>query len=225
MTARPARSPGLIIAAPRSGSGKTTVTLGLLRALRRSGLGAQPAKCGPDYIDPGFHEAASGRTSFNLDAWAMRPALIDFLIDHLSADADIVICEALMGLFDGMSMKSGDGDGSSAGIAALSGWPVVLVIDVTGQSESVAALVKGFAGFDPKVRIGGVILNRIGSERHRRLCAEAMKAAGLKPPGIIAIGAMVGLRRHLEQALIRLTAAPLMTAGQAEEISDMLSLP
>lgn len=179
MTIRTSATPGLVIAAPRSGSGKTVLTLGVLRALTKRALRVQPAKCGPDYIDPGFHRAATGRPSFNLDSWAMRPALIDMLIGHMMADADIVICEALMGLFDGRSMSGPAGDGSSASIAARTGWPVILVLDVSGQSESAAAVASGFARFDATVKIAGIVLNRVGSERHRRLCTEAIERAGV----------------------------------------------
>lgn len=179
MTIHPSATPGLVIAAPRSGSGKTVLTLGVLRALARRALHVQPAKCGPDYIDPGFHRAATGRASFNLDSWAMRPSLIDMLIQRAMADADIIICEALMGLFDGRSMSGQAGDGSSASIAARTGWPVILVLDVSGQSESAAAVASGFARFDSTVKIAGIVLNRVGSERHRRLCTEAIELAGV----------------------------------------------
>src|SRR5262245_57669634 len=127
--------PGLIIAAPRSGSGKTTVTLGVLRALARRGTAVQAFKCGPDYIDPAFHQAAAGRSSFNIDSWAMRKSTAVALLAAGSRSADLVVAEALMGLFDGVAHSGAWGNGSSADLAALTGWPVVLVLDVSGQSQ------------------------------------------------------------------------------------------
>lgn len=173
MTAR-----GLVVAAARSGSGKTTVTLGLLRALARRGVAVASAKCGPDYIDPAFHARATGRRSLNLDSWAMPPAMVTDLAQRTADAADVVICEGLMGLFDGVPAEAGR-SGSSADIAAALGWPVILVHDVSGQAQSAAAQIAGCAGFDPRIRIGGVILNRVGSERHRRLVAEALAPLGI----------------------------------------------
>ncbi|MGV8996143.1 MAG: cobyrinate a,c-diamide synthase [Parvibaculaceae bacterium] len=170
---------GLLISAPRSGSGKTTLMLGLLRALTRRGITVQPAKCGPDYIDPAFHTAATGRQSYNLDSWSMRPALLDGLIAELSSDADLVICEASMGLFDGVAKQGASGDGSSADISARTGWPVLLLLDVSGQSQSAGAVAAGFAHFRPDVKVAGVILNRVASDRHRHLCSIAIERAGL----------------------------------------------
>jgi len=172
-------TPGLIIAAPASGTGKTTVMLGLLRAFRDGGLTVQPFKSGPDYIDPAFHRAASGRASFNLDSWAMPAALLDGLGDH-AADADLVLAEGSMGLFDGVARTGATGNGASADIAARMGWPVVLVIDVSGQAQSAAATASGFARFDPAVQIAGVILNRVASPRHERLARVGMAAAGIR---------------------------------------------
>ena len=172
-------TPGLIIAAPASGTGKTTVMLGLLRAFRDGGLTVQPFKSGPDYIDPAFHRAASGRASFNLDSWAMPAALLDGLGDH-AADADLVLAEGSMGLFDGVARTGATGNGASADIAARMGWPVVLVIDVSGQAQSAAATASGFARFDPTVQIAGVILNRVASPRHERLAWVGMAAAGIR---------------------------------------------
>ncbi|HYA80337.1 MAG TPA: cobyrinic acid a,c-diamide synthase, partial [Methylocystis sp.] len=127
-------APGLLIAAVRSGAGKTTLTLGLMRALTRSGLRVGAVKCGPDYIDPAFHQAATGRESVNLDSWAMPPALISRLAHHAGAGADIVIAEGAMGLFDGApGAEPARGAGASADIAAATGWPVVLVLDASGQ--------------------------------------------------------------------------------------------
>src|SRR5215471_15021389 len=136
MTAR-----GLIVAAPRSGAGKTTVTLGLLAALRRRGLSVQAAKAGPDYIDPAFHAAATGRPSFNLDSWAMKPLLLDALVAETASYADMLVIEGVMGLFDGIEAASRR-TGSTADLAARFCLPVLLVIDVSGQSQSAAALVR-----------------------------------------------------------------------------------
>jgi cobyrinic acid a,c-diamide synthase len=175
---------GLVIAAPRSSSGKTTVTLGLLRAFRRQGLAVRGLKCGPDYIDPAFHQVASGHPSLNLDAWAMSPDLVAKLAHDAASSSNLVLCEGLMGLFDGVPAPEGR-SGSSADIAAATGWPVLLVIDVSGQSQSAGAIVKGCASFDPRIRIAGVILNKVGSERHRRLVTDAIGKTGIPVLGSI----------------------------------------
>ena len=159
-------TPGLLIAAPRSGSGKTVITLGLLRSLRRQGVGVQPYKCGPDYIDTGFHRLASGRSSFNLDSWAMDAAMLHGLAGE-AADAELIVAEGVMGLFDGAPARGASGNGSSADIAALLGWPVILIIDASGQSQSAAAIAQGFRTLRPDVGAAGVIVNRIASPRRR----------------------------------------------------------
>ncbi len=177
--------PGLMIAAPRSGAGKTTVTLGLLRALTRRGLGVQPFKCGPDYIDPAFHAVAAARLSYNIDSWAMSWDCAAGILTRSSRGADVVVCEALMGLFDGVSKPGAWGNGASADLAAKTGWPVVLVLDISGQSQTAAATARGFVGFRDGVNIAGVILNRAGSSRHIRFATEAMEAAGLPVLGAL----------------------------------------
>jgi cobyrinic acid a,c-diamide synthase len=174
----------LIISAPRSSSGKTTVTLGLLAALRRRGIAVRAAKSGPDYIDPAFHAAATGAAGINLDTWAMAPALIDALVRDATRDADVLVIEGAMGLFDGVPGEAGR-SGAAADVAARLDAPVLLVIDVSGQSQSAAAVVAGFARFDPQVRLAGVILNRVGSERHRALVTDA-----IAPLGVPVLGAM-----------------------------------
>lgn len=174
----------IIIGAPRSGSGKTSVTIGLLRALARRGLRVRGAKSGPDYIDPGFHEAATGLAGVNLDSWAMAPSLLNALAGRAAHDADIIVLESAMGLFDGIPGTPGR-SGAASDLAALYGIPTLLVLDVSGQSTTVAAVAKGFATYRPEVRIAGVVLNRLGSERHRRLCAEAVEAIGLPVVGAI----------------------------------------
>lgn len=165
---------GLIIAAPRSGSGKTVVTLGLLRALRDAGTRVAAAKAGPDYIDPTFLGAACGRPCRNLDAWAMRAPSVAAQLDALAPDSDLILCEGVMGLFDGAGTA---GAGSTADLAALTGWPVALVIDAEGQGASVAALVEGFARHRRDVTIAGVILNRVASERHTAILGAALARA------------------------------------------------
>jgi cobyrinic acid a,c-diamide synthase len=188
---------GLVVAAPRSGSGKTTLTLGLMRALTRRGIAVAGAKCGPDYIDPAFHAAACGRASVNLDSWAMSKPLLHALAAEAEKDADIVICEGLMGLFDGVPGETG-ATGSTADIAALCGWPVLLVLDVSGQSTTAAAIVKGFMSYDSRVKLAGVVLNRVGSERHRRLVSEAIEKLGVPVLGSLPRNDKVRLpERHL----------------------------
>ena len=174
----PQTIPGLMISAPASGTGKTTVMLGLLRALAEDGLDVQPFKSGPDYIDPAFHRAACGRASFNLDSWAMGPDLLDSIAAQASG-ADICVAEGSMGLYDGVAFAGATGHGSSAETARRMGWPVVLVVDVSGQAQSAAATALGFARYLPDLPFAGVILNRVASPRHERLTRLGMEAAGL----------------------------------------------
>ena len=174
-------APGVMIAATRSGSGKTILTLGLMRALGRRGLRVVGRKNGPDYIDPAFHAAVTGRPSYNLDSWSMSPELLRSLA---RADADFILCEGSMGLFDGVPAEDGRG-GSSADLAALAGWPVVMVHDCSGQAQSAAAILAGCAAHDPRIRVGGVILNRVASERHRRLVSDAMARVGIPVLGAV----------------------------------------
>ena len=198
-----------MIAAPRSGAGKTTVTLGVLRALVRRNVRVQAFKAGPDYIDPAFHHAASHRPSFNIDSWAMRWPIAASVLAHNSRDADLVIVESLMGLFDGVATDGTWGMGASADLAAATGWPVVLVLDVSGQSQTAAATARGFIDYRPGVHIAGVILNRVGSPRHRRLATTALEQAGLSVLGSLPRQSDIGLpERHL--GLV-----------QAEETSDL----
>lgn len=172
---------GLIVAAPSSGSGKTTVTLGLLRALRDLGVEIAPAKAGPDYIDPAYHTVASGTPCVNLDPWAMRPDLISALAARHTEGGKILIVEGMMGLFDGAM----DGRGSAADLAKHLSLPVILVVDCAKQSHSIAALVSGFRDFRRNVMIAGLVLNRVGSVRH-----EAMLRAALQPVGIPILGVL-----------------------------------
>lgn len=169
--------PGLILAAPTSGAGKTTITLGILRALKNAGHSIRSAKSGPDYIDPQFHAAATGSPCVNLDAWAMTP---DRLKNLARGKTDLII-EGAMGLFDGAP----DGSGSTADLAKILNLPVVLIVDAKSMSHSIAALVAGFVNYDADVHIAGIILNRVGSERHL-----AMLAAALAPLNIPILGAV-----------------------------------
>src|SRR3984957_1679346 len=177
-------TPGLIIAAPASGSGKTTLTLALLAALRRHGRIVQPYKCGPDYIDPAFHTVAAGRASFNLDSWAQGRDRFDALLDR-AADADLCLAEGVMGLFDGVATTGAWGNGSTAHIAAATGWPVVLVLDVSGQTQSAAAVALGFARYREDVTISGVILNKVASERHGALVRDGFAGSDIRVFGAI----------------------------------------
>ncbi|MFC6491125.1 cobyrinate a,c-diamide synthase, partial [Nitratireductor sp. GCM10026969] len=175
---------GLIVGAPRSGSGKTSVAIGLMRALRRRGLIVAGAKSGPDYIDPGFHAAATGRPGVNLDSWAMAPGLLDTLLSRQADGADALIVESAMGLFDGVRTEDGR-SGAAADLARRHRLPALLVLDISGQSQTAAAVAHGFATFDPDVKIAGVVLNQVASERHERQAREAIEAAGLAVLGAI----------------------------------------
>lgn len=193
----PASPRGVLVAALRSGSGKTTVTLGLLRALARRGLAVSGAKCGPDYIDPAFHAVASGRPSLNLDSWAMPPTLMASLAARAGHGADLVVVEGLMGLFDGVPAAPGR-TGASVDVARALGLPLVLVLDVSGQSQSAAAIVAGVRAYAPDLAMAGVILNRVGSERHTRLVGDAIGALGVTVLGAIPRSPDVVLpERHL----------------------------
>lgn len=172
---------GLLVAAPSSGSGKTTVTLGLLRALKNRGQLTAPGKAGPDYIDPAFHAAASGETCLNFDPWAMRPELIRTNAALHAAGGKLQVVEAMMGLFDG----AGDGTGSAAHLARVLRLPVVFVVDCSRMSHSVAALVSGFSRYDDNVMIAGVILNRVASDRHEAMLRNALDETGTEVFGAI----------------------------------------
>ncbi|WP_405944882.1 cobyrinate a,c-diamide synthase [Streptomyces sp. NBC_00932] len=173
----------LVIAAPSSGSGKTTVATGLMAAFAGRGLAVSPHKVGPDYIDPGYHALATGRPGRNLDAYLCGTELIGPLFAHGAAGADLAVVEGVMGLYDG---AAGQGElASTAQIAKVLRAPVVLVVDASSQSRSVAALVHGFASWDPRVRIGGVILNKVGSDRHEALLREALDESGVPVLGVL----------------------------------------
>lgn len=174
--------PRLVVAAPSSGSGKTTLATGLMAALRARGLRVSPHKVGPDYIDPGYHALATGRPGRNLDPWLQGEERVVPLFLHGAAGCEVAVVEGVMGLFDGR----GDTDfASTAHVARLLDAPVVLVVDAARQSRSVAAVVHGFATFDPRVRVGGVVLNRIGSDRHEELCRSALAGVGVPVLGAV----------------------------------------
>ncbi len=206
--------PGIMISAPASGTGKTTVMLGLLRALAQDGLTVQPYKSGPDYIDPAFHRAAAGRQSFNLDSWAMDAGLLAHLRTQ-SAGADICVAEGSMGLYDGVATQGLTGIGSSAQTAQLMGWPVVLVLDLGGQAQSAAATALGFRDFAPDLPFAGVILNRVASPRHERLARVGMDQAGIRVLGALPRrGDLVLPERHL--GLVQATETPELEARITE---------
>jgi cobyrinic acid a,c-diamide synthase len=180
-------TPAVVIAAPASGSGKTTVATGLMGALRRVGHRVAPFKVGPDFIDPGYHALATGLPGRNLDPVLVGEPLIGPLFRHGTLGADIAVVEGVMGLFDGRisGQSVGPAQGSTAHVAGLLGAPVVLVVDARGQSHSVAALLHGFATFDHSVRIAGVILNRVGTPRHEQVLRQACEQTGVPVLGAI----------------------------------------
>ncbi|WP_344530127.1 cobyrinate a,c-diamide synthase [Streptomyces albiaxialis] len=175
--------PRLVVAAPASGCGKTTVATGLMAAFAARGLAVSGHKVGPDYIDPGYHALATGRPGRNLDAYLCGPGRIAPLFAHGSAGAGLAVVEGVMGLYDG---ASGEGElASTAHVAKLLKAPVVLVVDASSQSRSVAALVHGFASWDPEVRVAGVVLNKVGSARHEELLREALGGSGVPVLGAL----------------------------------------
>ena len=170
-----------MIAAPHSGSGKTLVTLGLLRALKNRGVKVVSAKAGPDYLDPGFHAAATGQPCINLDYWAMGESAVRTVASIHSAEADLLIVEGVMGLFDGPQGAKG----STADLAEALGLPVILVVDASKQGQSIAALAEGFRSFRPSLNFAGVILNRVSSDRHEAIVHEAIDGVGLRVLGAL----------------------------------------
>ena len=165
---------GLIIAAPHSGSGKTLITLGVLAALRGLGHRVASAKIGPDYIDPVFHSAACGRVGASIDSWAMPPATIGRTLNRVGTHADLTLCEGVMGLMDGADVAPGSPNGSTAEIAQITGWPVVMLIDAKGMAASVTAIAAGFQTLLPQIKLAAIIFNRVGSPKHRAMIEAAM---------------------------------------------------
>ena len=213
--------PRLVIAAPSSGSGKTTVATGLMAALAARGLAVSPHKVGPDYIDPGYHALATGRVGRNLDAYLCGPELVGPLFLHGARGCDIAVVEGVMGMFDG---AAGQGElASTAHVAKLLRAPVVLVVDASSQSRSVAALVHGFVSWDPEVRVGGVILNKVASDRHEELLREGLESAGVPVLGVLRRTAQVDTpSRHLGLVPVaeRRAAAVDAVAAMAAQVRD-----
>jgi cobyrinic acid a,c-diamide synthase len=203
----------LVISAPASGTGKTTLTLALARAWRDRGLAVQCFKSGPDYIDPAFHTAATGRPSVNLDSWAMPRETIEKLTAR-GADADLVLAEGSMGLFDGVATAGACGTGASADIAEMMGWPVLLVLDPSGQAQTAAAVAAGLRDFRPNVRVAGVVLNRVASPRHEDLVRRALASIGIPVLGALPRHAPIALpERHLG----------LVQAQEQARLSDLIA--
>jgi cobyrinic acid a,c-diamide synthase len=203
----------LVISAPASGAGKTTLTLALARAYRDRGLTVQCFKSGPDYIDPAFHAAATGRTSVNLDSWAMTRDTIHSLAAR-GADADLILAEGSMGLFDGVAVPGASGSGASADLAAMMGWPVLLVLDPSGQAQTAAAVAAGLRDFRPGVRLAGVVLNRIASPRHEDLVRRALESVAIPVLGALPRHAPIAMpERHLG----------LVQAEEQTRLSDLIA--
>ncbi|MFJ9735584.1 cobyrinate a,c-diamide synthase [Streptomyces sp. NPDC101171] len=213
--------PRLVVAAPASGSGKTTVATGLMAAFAARGLAVSPHKVGPDYIDPGYHALATGRVGRNLDAYLCGPELVAPLFLHGARGCDLAVVEGVMGLYDG---AAGQGElASTAHVAKLLRAPVVLVVDASSQSRSVAALVHGFASWDPEVRVGGVILNKVGSDRHEALLREALDASGVPVLGVLRRAPQVDTpSRHLGLVPVaeRGSAAVEAVAAMAAQVAQ-----
>ncbi|MFK3733642.1 cobyrinate a,c-diamide synthase [Streptomyces sp. NPDC088090] len=209
----------LVIAAPSSGAGKTTVATGLMAAFASRGLSVSPHKVGPDYIDPGYHALATGRPGRNLDAYMCGTELVAPLFAHGSRGCDLAVVEGVMGLYDG---AAGQGElASTAQVAKLLRAPVVLVVDASSQSRSVAALVHGFASWDPEVRLGGVILNKVASDRHEQLLREALEESGVPVLGVLRRAPAVATpSRHLGLVPVaeRQAQAVEAVAAQAEQV-------
>ncbi|MFB7580619.1 cobyrinate a,c-diamide synthase [Streptomyces hydrogenans] len=211
----------LVIAAPSSGAGKTTVATGLMAAFASRGLSVSPHKVGPDYIDPGYHALATGRPGRNLDAYMCGTELVAPLFAHGSRGCDLAVVEGVMGLYDG---AAGQGElASTAQVAKLLRAPVVLVVDASSQSRSVAALVHGFASWDPQVRLGGVILNKVASDRHEELLREALEESGVPVLGVLRRAPAVATpSRHLGLIPVaeRQAQAVDAVAAQAEQVRN-----
>ncbi len=219
----------IIIAAPASGTGKTTATLAVLAALRQRGMRVRAAKSGPDYLDPGFHAAACAMPALNLDTWAMPPEVLRATLNSAASGADLLVIEGAMGLFDGAGTTPRR-TGAAADLAALFGLPVILVLDVAGQMQSAAATAAGFATFDPAVRVAGVLLNRVGSPRHETGLRAGFAAAGIPVLGILPRDTGFGLpSRHLgliqagEQAGLPRVLERLAEAGSGFDLTAILA--
>lgn len=215
----PALAPGLIVAAPHSGAGKTMVTIGLQRAFARAGLRVGGAKCGPDYIDPAFHRAATGVDSVNLDGFAMPPAMLRGLAAEAGRARDLVIAEGAMGLFDGT--RAAERSGAAADLARLLDWPVLLVVDAQGAGQSVAAVAQGCATFPGAPRVAGVIVNRVASPRHADMIRQGFDRIDLPLLGLVARDAALALpSRHL--GLVQALETPDL-AARLDAIADRIA--
>ncbi|WP_422748206.1 cobyrinate a,c-diamide synthase [Mycobacterium sp. WMMD1722] len=217
-------TPAIVLAAPSSGSGKTTIATGLMGALRNAGHRVAPFKVGPDFIDPGYHGLATGRPGRNLDPVLVGEELIGPLYAHGTGGADIAVVEGVMGLFDGRieAQMSGPATGSTAHVAALLGAPVVLVVDARGQSHSVAALLQGFSSFDSQTRIAGVVLNLVGSPRHEEVLRQACEHAGLPVLGAVPrTEALTVPSRHL--GLVTATEHGLRAREAVAAMADLVA--
>ncbi|TML26122.1 MAG: cobyrinate a,c-diamide synthase [Actinobacteria bacterium] len=216
--------PRIVVAAPGSGHGKTTVATGLLAAYAARGLAVAGFKVGPDYIDPGYHALASGRPGRNLDPVLVGDDLIGPLFAHGAAGASLAVIEGVMGLYDGRAFTDA---GSTAAVAALLDAPVLLVVDASAQGRSVAALVHGFQTFRPGVRIGGVVLNRVGSDRHEAILRDALEEVGTPVLGVLRRHeAVAAPSRHLGLVPVaeRRTEALATVAALAELVAGSVDL-
>lgn len=223
MSVAPASVPAVVIAAPASGSGKTTVATGLLAALRAAGHTPAPFKVGPDYVDPGYHALAAGRPGRNLDPVMVGEELVGPLYAHGSAGCDVAVVEGVMGLFDGR--VGAQGFGSTAHVAELLGSPVILVVDARGQAGSLAALLHGFATYRPGTRLAGVVLNRVGSARHEQVLRDACEEVGLavlgvlpRHDGLAVPSRHLGLVTAVEHGAAAVEAVAAMTALVREHV-------
>lgn len=210
----------LMIAAPQSGSGKTTVCAGLIAALKRHGVKVTPFKVGPDYIDPTYHALAAGQPCHNLDPWLLPPAQMVASFRNRTRHADLAVIEGMMGLFDGLS--GNDDRGSAAHVARLLGAPVLLILDVYAMARSAAAIVRGFRDFDQTVRIAGVVLNRVGSATHARMVQEAIECE----TGIPVVGYLLHDQAfHLPERHLGLipTAEPGRWQGWVERVATAVA--
>jgi len=215
----PELGPRLMVAGTHSGVGKTTVATGLMRALAARGMRVASAKVGPDFIDPSYHAVATGRPGRSLDAWLSGDALLPALAAAGARDADVLVVEGVMGMFDGSSEPSCDG--STAAVARQLGAPVLLVVDASAMSGSVAAVVHGFRSFDPTVALGGVVLNRVGGEGHATLLRESIAPLGVPVLGVLyADEALAWRERHL--GLVPVAESPREVSAAIDRLSAIV---
>lgn len=202
---------GILVSAARSGAGKTVVTIGLQRALFRAGHRVAGAKAGPDFIDPAFHAAATGRPSLNLDGFALGPRALKATAAGIASTADLVVAEGGMGLYDGLTTATRSG--TAASVATTLDWPVLLVLDASGSAQTVAAVAHGLAQFPGAPRIAGVILNRIGSARHRAMISAGFEHIAIPLLGSVPTDPRLSLpSRHLG----------LVQAGETTSLDDRI---